>query len=255
MKQFSLKVAPREGVGRGPSRRARLAGRVPAILYGKLNPPQTLSLDNVELAVLLKEIAGSAAIIEIKESEADQRLSFIQEIQRDPMTDRILHVDLHEVSANEEIELNVTVHPVGDCAGVRSESGILEIVSHVVRIRCLPKDLPAFIEVDVSELHLDESIHVSQLPKLPGVKYVDEPGRPVIACVEPVVEVEPAPAAEVPAEGAPAEGAAAEGAAAAAPGAAPAAAGAAPAAGGAAAGAAPAAAGAKPADKKAAAKK
>lgn len=214
MKQFSLQVASRTGIGRGPSRRVRQAGRIPAILYGKLNAPQALTLDAPEFTKLLKGIAGSAAIVEIQADNAAARLSIIQEIQRDPMTDRILHVDLHEVSADEEVEIEVAVHAVGDSIGVRTENGILELVAHQVRISCLPRNLPSFIEVDVSELHLNHSIHVRDLPKLPGVKYVDDPGQPVIACVEPVVEVEPTPAAEaVPVEGAaPAEGA--EGAAA-----------------------------------------
>jgi large subunit ribosomal protein L25 len=247
MKQFSLKVVAREGAGRGPSRRLRRDGRVPAVLYGKLNPPRSLSLDSPEFTRLLKEIAGSAALVELQEDNGPARLSFIQEIQRHPMSDRILHVDLHEISATDEIELNVTVHAVGDCFGVRTENGILEIVSHEVRIRCLPKDLPAFIEVDVTDLHVDQSIHVRELPALPGVKYLDDPGRPVLACVEPVVEVEVTP---TPAEAA---------AAAAVPGAAgaaavPGAAGAAPAGATPAAGAAPAAA-AKPAAAKPAGKK
>ena len=169
MKQFALNVAARSGIGRGASRRTRQAGRVPAILYGKLNAPQALSLDGMELTKLLKDIAGSAAIVEIKEGDTPQRLSIIQEIQRDPLTDRILHVDLHEVSANEEIEVEVTVHAVGDCVGVRVENGILETVSHEVRVRCLPKDLPAFIEVDVSELHVNHSIHLRELPAVAGV--------------------------------------------------------------------------------------
>lgn len=216
MKQFSLKVSSRAGVGRGASRRVRQSGGIPAILYGP-NAPQTLALDAPEFTRLLKGIAGSAAVIEIAEDEASKRLSIIKEIQRDAMTDRILHVDLQEVLANEEMELNVSVHTTGDCYGVRVENGILEVVSHEVRIRCLPKDLPAFIEVDVTDLKIDHSIHVGDLPKLAGVKYLGDPARPVVACVQPAVEVEATPAAGVSAEGAaPAEGAAAPAAGAAA---------------------------------------
>jgi len=257
MKQFSLKVSSRAGVGRGASRRVRHAGGIPGIIYGTLNAPQSVSLDAPEFGRLLKGIAGRAAVIELSENDAGKRLSIIKEIQRDAITDRILHVDLQEVSANEEMELNIKVHTVGDCYGVRVENGILEIVSHEVRIRCLPKDLPAFIEVDISELKVDHAIHLSELPKLPGVKYLGDPHRPIVACVQPAVEVEATPAAAAaaaPAEGAAAAAPAAGGAAAAAPAAAAPAAGAkgaAPAAG--AKGAAPAA-GAKGAAPAAAAK-
>lgn len=238
MKQFTLNVAKRAETGRGGSRRVRQAGRVPAIVYGKVREPQTVSVDSPELTRLLKGIAGSAAIIELKEPGMGDRLSIIQEIQRDALTDRILHVDLHEVSADENLEIEVTVHPAGDCVGVRVENGILETVSHSVRVRCLPKDLPAFIEVDVSNLHINHALHLRELPALAGVKYIGNPDQPIFAVVEPVVEVEPTPAA-APVEGAVA--ATAEGAAAA------------PAAAGDAKGAAPAVAGAKPGDAKAAA--
>jgi large subunit ribosomal protein L25 len=241
MKQFTLNVAPRSGIGRGASRRARQGGRVPAIVYGKIREPQTVSVDGPELTRLLKGIAGSAAVIELKETGVGDRLSIIQEIQRDAMTDQILHVDLHEVSANDEMEMMVTVHPTGECVGVKTENGILETVSHQVRVRCLPKDLPAFIEVDVTNLHINHSLHLSELPKLPGVKFLGNPNQPIFAVVEPVVEVEATPAAEAaPTEGAaPAEGAAAAGAAGDAKAAAPA--------------AGDAKAGAKPGDAKAAA--
>jgi large subunit ribosomal protein L25 len=256
MKQFSLNVAPRDGIGRGASRRVRQAGRVPAVVYGKINEPKAVSVDGPELTRLLKGIAGSAAIIELKEPGVGNRLSIIQEIQRDAMTDRILHVDLHEVGADEELEVEITVHATGDSVGVRVENGILETVSHRVRVRCLPKDLPAFIEVDVSELHVNESLHLSQLPALPGVKYIGDPNQPIFACVEPVVEAEPTPVVAEGAEAAPAAAGAPAAPAAGAPAAgapaaaAPAAAGKAPAAAApAAAGKAPAAAGKAPAKK------
>ena len=244
MKQLTLNVAPRAGVGRGGSRRVRQSGRVPAIVYGKIREPQTVSVDAPELLRLLKGIAGSAAIIELKESGTGDRLSIIQEIQRDAITDRILHVDLHEVSADEDLEIEVTVHAAGDCVGVRVENGILETVSHRVRVRCLPKDLPAFIEVDVTNLHINDALHLRELPALPGVKYIGNPDQPIFAVVEPVVEVEPTPAvaavegaAVAPTDGTAAAPAAAGDAKAAAP----------------AAGDAKAAAGAKPGDAKAAA--
>lgn len=201
MKQFTLKVAPREGKGRGPSRRIRQSGNIPAVIYGKGNSPQSLSLDGHEFGRLLKEIAGSAAIVEIEADAADTRLSIIQEIQRDPLTDRVLHVDLHEVSADEEMELEVAVHVTGDCYGVRIENGILETVSHEVRIRCLPKDLPSFIEVDVTDLHVSHAIHVRELPVVPGVVYLDDADQSVVACSEPAVEVEETPVVEAPVEG------------------------------------------------------
>jgi large subunit ribosomal protein L25 len=240
--QFILNVSPREGTGRSASRRLRKQDRIPAILYGKHTAPVMFSLENPEFVRLVKAIGDNAALIELKGTK-EQALSILQEVQRDPMTDRYLHVDLHEVKADEKMEINVPVHTSGESTGVKNEAGVLEASSHSLRIRCLPKDLPAFIDVDVTELHVGQTIHIRELKPVPGVVFLGDKNQPVISCVQPVEEiVEAVVETAAPVEGAPVEGAAAEGAAA-VPGAAPAA-GAAPVAGGKP--GAPAAAGAKP---------
>lgn len=229
MKKFQLTVSTREGTGRSASRRLRKAEKIPAILYGKHTKPETLAVNAPEFVKLLKEIAGRAALIELKRDAGANALSFLQEVQRDPITDRYLHVDLQEVKENEKMVISVTVRVVGEAYGVKTEGGVLDIATKRLRIRTLPKDLPEFIEVNVSELKMGEAIHVSSIKVAPGVELLDNPGQPVVLCVAPEEEVVAAAAA--PAEGAaaaaPAEGAAA--AAAAPAGDAKAAAGAAPA--------------------------
>lgn len=223
MKKYQLTVTPREGTGRSASRRLRKAEKIPAILYGKHTKPETLAVNTVEFVKLLKEVAGRAALIELKRDTGAGALSFLQEVQRDPITDRYLHVDLQEVKENEKMVINVAISIIGESTGVKNEGGILETASHRLRIRCLPQDLPPVIEVDVSPLKVGESIHVSELKPVPGVEFLDAPGQVVVLCVEPPAEeVVAAPAADA------AAAAPVEGAAAAAPGAAaPAAAGAA----------------------------
>jgi len=242
--QFTLNVSPREGTGRSASRRLRKQDRIPAILYGKHSAPVTLSIEGPEFTRLVKAIGDNAALIELKGTH-EHALSILQEIQRDAMTDRFLHVDLHEVKADEKMEMNVPVHMTGESTGVKNEGGVLEVASHTIRIRCLPKDLPAFIEADVTELHVGQTVHLGELKPVSGVVFLGDKQQPVVSCVQPVEEiVEAVPEVAAPVEGAPVEGAPAEGAA---PGAAPAA-GAAPVAGAAAAaaGAKPGAPGAKP---------
>lgn len=249
--QFKLNVAARSQTGRSASRRLRKADRVPAILYGKHTKPEALSIEGTEFVRLLKTVGDRAVLIELKQAEkADQILSFLQEVQRDPITDRYLHVDFQEVKANEKFEIRVPVHVSGESFGVKNQSGVLEMATHALRIRVLPKDLPEAITVDVTELKVGETIKVGGLKPVPGVEFLDQKGQPVVSCVEPVAEVvQEVVAAAVPVEGAvPAEGAAAVPGAPAAPGAAAApAAGDAKAAAAPAAGAKPAAAGAKPA--------
>ena len=243
MKKYQLTVTSREGTGRSASRRLRKAEKIPAILYGKHTKPESLAVSAPEFVKLLKEIRGSATLIELKRDAGPTALSFLQEIQRDPITDKYLHLDLQEVKENEKMIINVTIHVVGEAYGVKTEGGILETASHRLRIRCLPKDLPAYIEVNVTDLKVGGAIHVGELKPIAGVEFLDDKNQTVVLCVEP-------PAEEVAAVATPAEGAvAADGTAA------PAADGAAPAAAGAAkpgdAKAAAPAAGAKPGDAKA----
>ena len=250
--QFKLTVASRAQTGRSASRRLRKANRVPAILYGKHTKPESLSIEGPEFLRLLKSVGDRAVLIELQRGDkADKALSFLQEVQRDPITDKYLHVDLQEVKGDEKFEIRVPVHVSGESYGVKNQSGVLEMATHALRVRVLPKDLPEAITVDVTELKVGETIKVGSLKALPGVEFLDPKGQPVVSCVEPVAEiVQEVAAAPVAAEGAaaaaPAAGAApAEGAAAAAPAAAGDAKAAAAPAAGAKPGAAPAA-GAKP---------
>jgi large subunit ribosomal protein L25 len=199
-----LKVATRAQTGRSASRRLRKVNRIPAILYGKHSDPEKLSVEVPEFTRLLKSVAGRALLIELdREGNPEKALSFLQEVQRDPITDRFLHVDLHEVKAEEKFEIRVPVRVTGESFGVKNQSGVLEIASHVLRVRCLPRDLPEAIEVDVTALNVGETIKVAGLKPIEGVMFLDDKGQPVVACVEPVAEiVQEAPVAAAAAEGA-----------------------------------------------------
>jgi large subunit ribosomal protein L25 len=203
---LTLKVATRAQTGRSASRRLRKVNRIPAILYGKHSDPEKLSIEVPEFTKLLKSVAGRSLLIELsREDKSDKALSFLQEIQRDPITDRYLHVDLHEVKADETFEIRVPVRVVGESFGVKNQSGVLEIATHMLRVRVLPRDLPEAIEIDVTALNVGQTIKVSELKPVAGVMFLDDKGQPVVACVEPVAEiVQEVVAAAVPAEGAPA---------------------------------------------------
>lgn len=223
--QFKLNVTARAQTGRSASRRLRKVNRVPAILYGKHTSPESLSVEGPEFIRLLKSVAGRAVLIELARADkAEKALSFLQEVQRDPITDKYLHIDLQEVKADEKFEIRVAVRISGESFGVKNQSGVLEINTQQVRVRCLPKDLPEAINVDVTELKVGETIKVSGLKDIPGVEFMDLKGQPIVSCVEPVAEIvqevaaAPAAGAAAPAAGAaPAEGAAAPAAGAAAP--------------------------------------
>jgi large subunit ribosomal protein L25 len=198
-----LKVATRAQTGRSASRRLRKVNRIPAILYGKHSAPEKLSVEVPEFTKLLKAVSGRALLIELsREDKPEKALSFLQEIQRDPITDRFLHVDLHEIKPDEKFEIRVPVRVTGESFGVKNQNGVLEIASHVLRIRCLAKDLPEAIEIDVTALNVGETIKVSQLKPVEGVIFMDDLGQSVVACVEPVAEIVQEVVAAAPVEGA-----------------------------------------------------
>ena len=198
-----LKVETRAQTGRSASRRLRKVNRIPAILYGKHSAPEKLSIEVPEFTKLLKSVAGRSLLIELNRADKPEKaLSFLQEIQRDPITDRYLHVDLHEVKPDETFEIRVPVRVSGESFGVKNQSGVLEIASHMLRVRCLPSDLPEAIDIDVTPLKVGETIKVGEIKPVKGVIFLDDKGQPVVACVEPVAEVVVETVAAAPVEGA-----------------------------------------------------
>ena len=200
--QLTLKVTPRTQTGRSASRRVRKANAIPAILYGKHTSPEKLSVDTPEFVRLLKVVSGRAVLIQLEQAgKAEKALSFLQEIQRDPITDKYLHLDLQEVKANELFEIRVPVVTAGESFGVKNQNGVLEMNAHLLRVRCLPKDLPDFIEVNITDLKVGGAIHVSELSPIAGVEYLDDKNQTVVLCVEPPAE-EVAAVVAAPVEGA-----------------------------------------------------
>jgi len=210
MKLLKLPVHPRDKTGRGPARRLRASSEIPAVIYGK-SGVRHLTVKAPEFRLLMRAVAGTAALVEISDPAGTATLSLLQEVQRDARTDHFVHIDLREVSATEPMRAGVPVRVFGESVGVKLESGIIEISRHELFVRCLPKDLPDIISVDVTELHAGQSIHVSDLKPIPGVTFADRAEEVVVACVVPKVEEEPVAAAAVAVEGeaaATAEGAA-----------------------------------------------
>jgi len=234
---FELGAEFRDDQGKGASRRLRRAGQVPAVLYGGHREPRSLTVNHQKLLILLDNARFYSSIMNLKVGDQTQA-AILKDVQRHPAKNAIVHLDLQRVVENEMLRIHVPLHFKGEAVspGVKSEGGIISHLLTDVEITTLPKDLPEFIEVDVSELHLNQALHLSDIKAPEGVTFVDlSHGRnsTVVSIHTPRAE-EPEPTA-VAAEGA----VPVEGAVAAVPGAAPGAPGAAPGAPG-----APAAAGA-----------
>jgi large subunit ribosomal protein L25 len=209
---FELVAEFRETHGKGASRRLRHEGKVPAILYGGHLEARALTLSHQKLALMLDNERFYSTILSLKVGDQTQA-AILKDVQRHPFKNAILHIDFQRVEENEKIRIAIPLHFKGAAVspGVKSQGGIVSHMRNEVEVSCLPKDLPEFIEVDMSGLSLNESIHLSQLPVPPGVQLLDlaREDSAVAAIHSPRAE-EPEPTAAA-AEGAaaPAEGAAA----------------------------------------------
>lgn len=223
MKQLTLNVTSRALHGRGPARRLRVDGSIPAIIYGK-SGNQSVAVKQEAFRDLMRAKGNAASLINL-DVDGKQMLSLIKEFQRHPITQKFLHIDIMEIDPNSPMTAAIPVRAIGEAHGVKTDGGTLAIVSQTINVRCLPKDLPEFIEIDVTELKVNESIHVGEVKAPPGITFPGDSKRVVIVCSE-MAEEEAAPEAAAAVVVPGAEGAAAAPAAGAAPagGAAPAAA-------------------------------
>ncbi|HEX4242731.1 MAG TPA: 50S ribosomal protein L25/general stress protein Ctc [Steroidobacteraceae bacterium] len=221
---FELIAEFRETQGKGASRRMRHEGKVPAILYGGHAEARPLTVSHQKLMLMLDNERFYSTILSLKVGDQTQA-AILKDVQRHPYKNAVLHIDFQRVEENEKIRISIPLHFTGAAVspGVKSQGGIVSHMRNEVEVSCLPKDLPEFVEVDISGLSLNESIHLSQLKVPDGVTLVElvKDDAAVVAIHSPRAE-EPEPTAA--AAGAPAEGAAAP-AGAAAGAAAPAAAG------------------------------
>jgi len=217
---FELAAEFRDGQGKGASRRLRHAGKVPAILYGGKNEPRAVSLDHQKLMTLIDNEKFYSSIINLVVGDKKQA-AIVKDLQMHPARNAIVHVDLQRVVETEKIRIHIPIHFKGEAAspGVKTQGGVVSHRIADVEISCLPKDLPEFIELDLSQMGLNESKHLSDLPLPPGVTIpAVAKGNATVVTIHPPRAEEPEPTAEAaaatPAEGAaaPAEGAAAAGA-------------------------------------------
>lgn len=183
MKQITLNTTPRTELGRTASKHLRQKGTIPAVIYGE-SGSRNLCLDEHEFKMAYRKFSGSAALLELKgEGGGDATYAIIQELQRNPRNDAFVHIDFKEIVRGQDMEVDVPVHTKGTASGVRNYGGVLELSAHTLRVRCRPRALPEFIEIDVTALEIGKSIHLSEVEAPEGVTFLDDPDLVVVGCV------------------------------------------------------------------------
>ena len=227
--EFDLIADYREDQGKGASRRLRLEGKVPAIIYGAGRPPRALTFDHSKVVRQLENESFYSSILNIKVGEKSQA-AILKDVQRHPSKRQILHLDLQRIVEDKQIKMNVPIHYVGEdvAVGVKEGGGTVTKMVTDVEVTCLPKDLPEYLDVDISQLELDEMLYLSDIKVPDGVEIValahveeEQQAQPIVSIhiiKEEIIEEEVPEEEELEAiegeegeEGeAPAEGAAAE---------------------------------------------
>ncbi|MCA1962559.1 MAG: 50S ribosomal protein L25 [Prosthecobacter sp.] len=206
-KILDLVAQPRTAAGTGAVNRLRKSGVTPAVVYGRKVAPVNVQVDTKTFTKILQGSASDNILVSLK-LESGEQLALVQEVQHDHLKGGISHVDFHAIAMDEEIHAEVPVEIVGESPGVKF-GGLVEAIHHNLEVRCLPKDLPEHITVDVSGLELGKAIHVGDIQYPEGVRPRLAADVVVLMCVEPKVDAEAEAAAAAPAAAPAAKGAAA----------------------------------------------
>jgi large subunit ribosomal protein L25 len=195
MAELSLEVSRREDGGKNVSRRYRTSGKVPAVVYGGHRDPVAIIVDRKTVSEMIqKSEHGVRSIFLLKMAGTDQqRHAMIKDIQIDPISRRMTHIDFVRVTMDEKVRVTVPVHISGTAIGVK-EGGILDWQIRELHIECLPGSIPDAIDVDVAGLAVHAYVRVSELKLPEGVRVLDDPDRVVVGVTHAKAEVEAAPA-------------------------------------------------------------
>jgi len=207
METFTVEGKIREGRGKGPARRVRAEGQVPAVLYGAKKESIALTVNAKQVAKILRSETGHNTIFTVQVANGAAEKAMLKDWQVDPVTNSLLHVDLLRIDVNVRMRVNVPVHTFGEPEGVKLQGGIFEMVTREVELECLPGDIPEEFKVDISGLTIGKQLRAGDLPFDPAkIKLITDPSRVLAHVVTLKAEEVATPeAAAVAAETAPAE--------------------------------------------------
>ena len=163
MAQIIVEGAPRTERGKNEARRLRVTGQVPATLYGGKGGPLSLALNTKQLTAILRSESGHNTLFEV-DFAGKKEPAIVKDWQVDPVSGKLLHVDLLRVAMDVRMKVKVPVHTFGEPSGVKVQGGVYEVVTREVEVECLPADIPTEFRMDVSGLMLNQSLRANELP-------------------------------------------------------------------------------------------
>ena len=200
-----LEATPRTSGNKNDARRVRRGGKVPGILYGAGKSALSVSLDPRQVSRILHSKSGYNTIFDLTLDGGERTKAMIVDWQYEPIKGSLLHIDLKRIAMDQKLRVSIPIVLRGEAAGVKQQGGIMEQTLREVEIECLPSDIPASVEADVSELVFGKVLRVSELPRLEKVKYLTDPNQPVAHVITVKEEVVATPEAAADAAATPAE--------------------------------------------------
>jgi large subunit ribosomal protein L25 len=188
----TLDAVKREGRGKNEANRLRASGRIPAVVYGSKKDDQApagvaLAVDPKSLLRILHSDSGANTLINLRVDGTEARV-MVKEYQLDPITHQLLHADFYALAMDKEITVTVPIVLKGESRGVKQQGGIVDFVTRDIEVQCLPTNIPGHIDVDVTELMLNESVRVKDLAKDPKWKAVTDGETMIVHVVMPKAE-------------------------------------------------------------------
>lgn len=196
MESVALMATARTDTGKGVARKARAAGFTPGVLYGPGETPVALQVSTLEFMRIYHGGHGENVLVDLTVDSGKSQKVLFREVQLDPVSEKVVHVDFYHVSLTKVIRVHVPIHLEGIPDGVRLGGGILQHVLREVEVECLPTDIPEGMTVDVTALEVHDAVHVSDLPSTKW-KLITDGTQTVASVIPPVVVKEEVPAEAV----------------------------------------------------------
>ena len=182
MSEPTVTVRPREQTGKNANRRLRASGEIPAVVYGGDADSAAIRVDGKSVLRLIREGGENAVFLLQLEGTERTRHSMIRDLQWNPLTGALVHIDFQRVKMDQEVQVAVPVALTGSPEGVKTEGGLVEFITREIAVTCLPGDIPSSIELDISALHIGQHVEAGELV-LPDAVRLDEDDKRVIVSV------------------------------------------------------------------------
>jgi large subunit ribosomal protein L25 len=177
---MNIEVSPRQQTGKNANRRSRAAGKIPAVVYGGGRESVAIEVDRKTLMDMLRNHLGEHPIFLLKLGEKE-RHAMIRNMQTDPVSRQVIHIDFQRVLMDQKVRVAVPVELMGTAFGVKTEGGMLDFVTREVNVECLPGEIPKHLDLDVTGLHVGQHAEAKDLKLPEGVTLLDEPDKVIVS--------------------------------------------------------------------------